>query len=557
MSAARLARALVAVALLASLAPAQDRSRGQAVTHLLDGLSLELPFDPSGEPPAEAREVFEAVLAEPVFLHRTVGPFELWVMDADGLVAEGLPWPLVEDLKSEMEEADAVPEDEGKKKKRTRSRSRRGRKEEEPEKAPEPTGPRAQIVLDVVSESLASVAGVLDRHLGDDLQPPPFHVVITMADARAKQTSFEDMVALLDWCDGGWGQWTVANGTLWHESRLAQVSVNTWDAMVINLDHALVEQHRGFFLRHGVAYQVLANVVNRLLRRGSWGMVPPWFAQGLIDELDIQSFGEAWVGGDWYERRVAGWSRPGWSGFVPQGHKPPETPKGPPADLAVTVSETGDPWAHRANSGTRHWKSLATDRDSEAPASFAFMAENESFLPRDRAYARAAFHLLLELAADQGTTFFDGYRWDAPTPDHGMPESEPLPALMSRALGGVPAVDALEAAPLVDVLEVLERPDIARRLEELGAADMLAIADHREQSAWLYATPDIEWAARTEIFNLILEAEYYQQLHEWLLIGRALDGAVDASLREVAEYPSEDRDRSKVGKVFWSGLRAS
>ena len=147
--------------------------------------------------------------------------------------------------------------------------------------------------------------------------------------------------------------------------------------------------------------------------------------------------------------------------------------------------------------------------------------------------------------------------WDAPTPDHGMPESEPLPALVSRALGGVESVEALEAAPLGEVLEVIGRPDIARRLDELGAAAMLDVADHREQSAWLYSMPEIEMDARVEIFNLILEAEYYQQLHEWLLLGRALDEAVDASLRSAEDYPSEARDRKAVAKAFWSGLRGS
>ncbi len=548
-------RTAAVLVLLAALPFAQDRPRAEVIDSLAARLQLDLPR--ATKPLEDGREVFEAVLGEPMFLHRTVGPFELWVMNADGLDAEGLPWPLVEDIKAEMEGADAVPgkKDKKKTKKRTTSRSSRGK---ELEAETEPTGSRAQIVLDVVGDSLEKVAGVFERHLGD-MTPPTFHVVLTMSDTGLDQTSHAELVALLDWCDGGWGQWTTANGSLWQEDRLAQVAVNTWDAMVFNLDHPQVDTHRGFFLRHGVAYNVLANVANRLLRRGAWGMVPPWFAQGLIDELDIQAFGEAWVGGDWYERRVAGWSRPGWSGFVPQGHRPPVIPKGPPEDLAVTVSETGDPWAHRANSPQRHWATLATDRDSEAPASFAFMAEHESFMPRDRAYARAAFHLMLELAASENSSFFEGYQWDAPVPPHGMPMSAPLPALMSRALGGVASVDELEESPLLDVLVVLGRTDIADRLKALGAVAMLDLADHRDQSAWLYKQPleKIDMATRTEIFNLILESEYYQQLHEWLLIGRALDAGVDASLRKAPQYPTAARDKKSVVKAFWEGLGTS
>jgi hypothetical protein len=255
---------------------------------------------------------------------------------------------------------------------------------------------------------------------------------------------------------------------------------------------------------------------------------------------------------------VAGWYRPGWSGFVPQGMSPPPPVTGPPADLAVTITKDGDSWQHRSNSGVRHWTELAADRESEAPASFLFMAETESFLPRDRAYARCLLHILLDIAPSGRAPLTEQLDRIPMTPPSGMPDADPITVVMSRVLGGVPEVDALEAMPMREMLETIGRPEIGSQVKALGGAGMLALSDHREQAEWLYRQPieELDWDARNELWRLILEAEYYQQLEEWKPIGKVLDRAAAAVFEASATYPATGPARTKVATAFWKALAA-
>jgi hypothetical protein len=287
-------------------------------------------------------------------------------------------------------------------------------------------------------------------------------------------------------------------------------------------------------------------------------MVPPWLAQGLTDELDIEAYGEAWVGGDWWQRQTPGWYRAGWSGFVPKGSSPPPPVKGPPADLGVTVKKTGDSWQHRSNSPERHWSELAADRKSEAPASFAFMAEHESFLPRDRAYARATLHLLGELSPPQGPGLLARLDRPSSTPPSGMPDAEPLPVVLAELLGGLPGIDELETLDTASMLERIGKPELAAKIEALGGGEALALSDHRAQGAWLYRIPSnrMDGTTRRRLFDLFLEVEYEQQLAEWQVLGEALDRGMGAALESSRGYPKRERTRAKVGEAFWQALSA-
>jgi hypothetical protein len=60
----------------------------------------------------------------------------------------------------------------------------------------------------------------------------------------------------------------------------------------------------------------------------------------------------------------------------------------------------------------------------------------------------------------------------------------------------------------------------------------------------------MDMAVRTQLFHLIMEAEYHQQLREWELIGEHLDAAAAAALAATARYPASGRDRSKVIDAF-------
>ncbi|MCB9896778.1 MAG: hypothetical protein H6825_02115 [Planctomycetes bacterium] len=467
------------------------------------GVPAEL--DPRGP---GSSEKFRLVLESDLFLSAEVGPFDVYVCKRDGFAKER----------------------------------------------------DAQKTLDAAVKGLEPVAKVMARVFDG---PPGLvsgrrhPIVLASADAKKKEASFDGLVALLDWAEDDGSGWKQGGNPIWTPLLRADVTVRTWDTQLFNLAHESVAKQLNTFLSHGLGYYTVAHLVARLLNQGAWGMVPPWLAQGLTDELDIASFGEAWVGGEWFTVQTPGWVRPGWSGFVPQGMSPPPPVTGPPADLATTVTKGGDSWQRRDFSTERHWDNLVADRKTVAPASFRFMAEHESFLPRDRALARCLLHLLVEVAPPPGRPGLVELLDELPTtPPSGMPDADPLTVVVDKVLGGVPAVDDFEALPLSEVAERIGRPEIARRATELGASGMLALSDHREQALWLYRQPldQIGWDARRELFDLILTAEYYQQLAEWKLLGDALDQACERAFEASKKYPAKEHDREKVAEAFWKGV---
>jgi hypothetical protein len=321
---------------------------------------------------------------------------------------------------------------------------------------------------------------------------------------------------------------------------------------VFDLSHSSIAGRRAAWLEHGVGYYSLAFVANRALRCGAWGLVPPWLQNGLADELDIAAYGKAWVGDESWVSQTPGWHRSGWSGFVPQGHRPPAPLTGPPADLGTTVTKTGNPWLDTQASTSRHWSQLVADLATAAPASFARAAESESFLPRDRAAARCLLHLMLAGPEGAGTLTA---RLDDPqaTPAHGMPDSDPLPLIFSRALGGVPEVERLEALDTRSLLQELGRADLIEWLDSVHAGEALELNDHRAQSAWLYeqAFPP---PRRAELFNVFLSIEYSQQMAQWRALGPHLDAGLRAALKSRRSFPAGSRELATAAGALRSGL---
>jgi hypothetical protein len=407
----------------------------------------------------------------------------------------------------------------------------------------------ARKTLEQAVAGLAPAGALLAREFGREqgvLSERRFPLLL------AGGAGFAECVALLDHCDAS--GWKPTNA-VWTHDAAEQIVVRTWDVQVLNLDHKDASSMGKAFLAHGVGYYTLAHLTHRLLRQGAWGTVPPWLAQGLIDELDIEAYGKSWVGGESFEAYTPGWHREGWSGFVPKGARPPPPVTGPPADLGTTVKRTGDSWTDRNESATRHWSDLLADRKSAAPASFAFMAQTESFLPRDRAYARCALDLMLFVSRGQEASLLELLDQVSDTPGHGMPMSDPLPVLFARALGGVQEVDRLEALGTEALLEEIGQPELIERARQLGGAGALALSDHREQAAWLYRQ-SLDADARRRLFDLFLEVEYWQQLREWQAIGQALDRATDAALGASRSYPSREKEQAKVSEAFRAALRS-
>jgi hypothetical protein len=495
---------LLALALFAP--PNSDKAYEQALVVSLDrAFPGAFGFDQGGMPPPGDRLLFADALASNAFLHQAVGPFDLYVYQADQLAIQG----------------------------------------------------KAQQVLERAAEGLAPLAVVMQRRFGrlsGVLSGRRFPIVLASSDREHGQTGFDGLVALLDWCEADWSDWREDNGSLWTAPLREGLVVRTWEVQLLNLAHDDAAVHGEAFLDHGVGYYTIAHLTHRLLRQGSWGLVPPWLDQGLVDELDIEAYGRAWVGGDWYIAKTAGWFRPGWSGFVPQGGSPPPPVTGPPADLATTVEDSGDAWAHRNNSPTRHWVNLVADLDAEWPASFEFMARNQSFLPRDRAFARCVMHLMLELAPPQGPDLLQLLDHSARELPSGMSDSEPLPALLAQSLGRSRDLAALAELPLGAKLRVLDERSIEARIRTLGAAAVLDIADHRAQGEWLLAQEELDWSVRSELFDLLLAAEHFEQMREWELLGPALDRAVKAALAASQSYPDTPRGRAAVSRAFHSAL---
>jgi len=467
----------------------------QAFPNGSDGASL----------PATDSQLLDDTLSSPAFLHAAVGPFDLYVMLADDLASKTA----------------------------------------------------AAKVLKQATEGLTPLVPVMTLDFGRPsglISGQRIPIVLCAADATREISAFDCLIALLDHCESGPGSWTASNGSLWTDALRQSLVVRTWDCQLVNLNHADARAQGDAFLKHELGYLTLAHLVHGLIRRGSWGLVPPWLDQGLIDELDIEAYGESWVGEEKWESTTEGWFRAGWEGFLPEGTAPPPPVTGPPADLATTIRETGDSWARRKRSPTRHWADLVADLDSKYPASLAFSAEHGSFLPRDRAYARCLMYLLLVAAPPDGPSLLEALDQPVVVQRSGMFAAEPLTSLISRLLGGVPEVDRLAALPLGEKLKQLGHPEIAERIVALGGEGALAIADHRDQGEWLYGQLDLDASARNELFRLFLDAEYYEQMQAWKPIGAALDKALRAALKASPTFPDTLARRQPVAKAFRAAL---
>jgi len=456
--------------------------------------------------PRDGRELFEQVLAGPAFVSGAAGAFEVHVLVGDAISSAS----------------------------------------------------EAQELLDDVQATLLPAAGVVAARWPKDggglISGKRLRVVVV--DTGGRRESYRQLLSLLEHCEQlGYSGWAPANMVDTAGNRSAEVA-RTWEVQVVDLSHATIAGRRKAWIDHGVGYYALAFVANRALRQGAWGLVPPWLANGLIDGLDIAAYGEAWVGQESWRGQRPGWYHEGWSGFVPQGAQPPAPVTGPAADLGVTVVKTGDPWLGFEASRTHHWKDLVADRTSEAPASFARAADTESFLPRDRAAARCLLALMLEIAPAQGASLTSLLDRPARTAGDGMPDSDPLPVLFARALGGVPEVDRLESLSSRALLAELCRADLVQRVEGLDAADLLELTDHREQSRWLYRQSRFTRDARIAIFHAILEIEYVQHMAEWKALSPRLDGGLAAALAAGKSYPEKDADVAKVAAAFRAGLAA-
>lgn len=490
--------ALLAFGLLVSPAAAGP---GDPVALSGDGAAMLARTLGSGAVPArsgEGRRLFEAVLASEAFRSGSVGPFDVHVLASAGRATKD-----------------------------------------------------ANKLRDTVLATLAPASKLITQLWpagGGGLISATRFPVVLVPDRQA----WLQLVDLLDHCErAGYSGWAPANTLAAPEVRSGEVA-RTWEVQIFDLSHETLASRRDAWLKHGVGYYSLAFVANRALRQGAWGLVPPWLSSGLSDELDIAAYGVAWAGEESWVSQTPGWSRSGWSGFVPEGMQPPPPVVGPPADLATTVTKTGDPWLSLDASRTRHWGELVADLKTAAPASFARAAESESFLPRDRAAARCLLHLMLADSTGMAelTALLDR---SSVTPPNGMPGGEALPVIFARALGGVPEIDQLEALDTRALLTELGRPDLIERLEQWGAGDALALNDHRAQGAWLYRfTCDME--TRSKIFRTFLEIEYVQQMAEWKALGPHLDSGLRSALKACKTFPSKPRDVAAAEQAFRSGL---
>lgn len=458
----------------------------------------------SAESFSSGEELFEAVLASELFLSGQAGPFDVYLMKT----------------------------------------------------GPQAKERAAEKLLAELLEALQPAAAVLERNwpAGGGGLISAARLPLVLTESERGEDSFNELIALLDHCEKlGYSGWHPLNLVDTPANRAAEV-VRTWKVQLFNLAHPTIDQRRKEWVEHGVGYYSLAFVTNRALRQGSWGMVPPWLAHGLIDELDIAAYGKAWVGQESWTAQTPGWYRPGWSGFVPQGQTPPPPVTGPPAVLAVTVKDTGDPWLSFKESTSRHWSSLVADLKTEAPASFQRAAQTESFLPRDRAAARCLVHLLLADGSGETPLFTSLLDQSATVPSHGMPDSEPLPVLFARALGGVAEVNRLESIDSASLLRELGQDDLLARLEKHGAQAALALNDHRAQSAWLMTQPKYDSAARLELFQAFMEIEHVQQLAEWRAIAPQLDAGLGSALESSKRYPRRSKDFEPLLTAFRQGL---
>jgi hypothetical protein len=453
--------------------------------------------------PRDGRALFSQVLAGPGFVRGAAGPFDVFVFVGDAL----------------------------------------------------PTTVDAFKVLDQVLHTLQPAVDQIQRRWpeGGGGLISAARLSLVIVDPGKSGESYRQVLALLEQCEQlGFSGWAPAGAVDTAANQSAEIA-RTWDVQVHNLAHPTIADRREKWLDHGAGYYALSFVANRALLQGAWGLVPPWLAQGLIDELDIAAYGEAWIRQEAVIESTPGWFRPGWSGFLPEGALPPP-PEGPVIALSTKVKKTGDSWLDYEASRTRHWTDLVGDRKSEAPASFTRSAEHESFLPRDRAAARCLLALMLEIAPDQVGTLTALLDKPVHLNVDGMPDSDALPVIFSRALGGVPEVDRLESLTTRALLEELGRNDLVQRFTALGAEAALELSDHREQSRWLYGEPRFSSEERAALFKAILETEFAQQMAEWKALSARLDRALDAALDAGRSYPTKQREIAKVAEAFRAGL---
>ena len=183
------------------------------------------------------------------------------------------------------------------------------------------------------------------------------------------------------------------------------------------------------------------------------------------------------------------------------------------------------------------------------------MAQNESFLPRDRAFARCAIHLLLRTGmSGRGRDLIAALDRAFEVRADGMPGAPPLPSVVAWSLGGIAGIDALEEMSLGDFLEGLGRDDLLKKVRDMGGEGVLSLADHRDQSRWLYEQVDLGQKERAALFDVFLEVEYYQQMVAWELVGESFDRAVEASLNVTSEFPSDPDIWRKVSMAFDQAL---
>jgi len=478
---------------------------------------LEAAFpDPSAARPTTGRELFLAALGSKAFEHAEVGCFDLYAYRKDGLAGQ----------KARKAVDDAA----------------------------EGLKPVAKLVAQrfPVQEG---VQGVIAGHR--------FPLVFVSSDPDKNETAFDEVLALLDECeDLGYSGWKPFYEVFSPACRNKSEGV-TWEVRVFNLSHPDLKQQGREFANHALGYLTLTHLIGRLFAKGPVGPVPPWLKQGLVDELDIEAYGNAWVATDAssnfsWRSQSAGWSRQGWEGFLPQGAAPPPPVTGAPPDLPTTYSATvsSDTWMDRGGSATRHWSELAGDRKSEVPAAFRLMAGTQTYAPRDRAYARCVLHLLIQLAPPEGPGLLPTLDKEAHEKLKGVSDAEPLTVSFAQVMGGVPAVDEMEKETLEQQLNDLGRADLIDKLKSMNAEPMLAMPDHRSQGEWLYHRYKYSAEDRQFIFATIHEIEALQELREWEVLGAKLDQAADAALKASSSYPKAPKTAEKVAESFRGALKA-
>ena len=477
---------------------------------------LEAAFpDPAVTRPETGRELFLAAVGSKAFEHAEVGPFDLHAYRKDGL-AGAKARKVVEDAAAGLK-------------------------------------PVAELLAKRFPEQ-PGVQGAIAGHR--------FPIVFVSADKDKHETAFDEVLALLDQCeDLGYSGWK-PHLQVFNPERRGRAEGTTWEVKVFNLAHPELKQHGRDFAGHALGYLTISHLVDRLFAKGPSGPVPPWLRQGLVDELDIEAFGSAWVASgestSWTSQ-TAGWVNHGWEGFLPQGQAPPPPVTGPPPDLPTNFQSTvsSESWMNRGGSATRHWAELSADRKNDVPAAFRLMAGTCSYAPRDRAYARCVLHLLLEVAPPEGPGLLASLDKESKERVAGVSEADPLPLAFARALGGVPGVDELEQQTLEQQLTAIGRTDLLDRIRALDAQELLAIIDHRAQGEWLYHRVKYSADDRQWLFTMINEAEALQELREWEVLGARLDQAADAALRASNSYPKAPKAAEKVAESFRSALKSS